>query len=166
MLSGNAGDDGRTCSGGVDRHCSRRWSLVGLLFAQHPKAGLGEVTGDGDDCAAMSFTGSELCAQQPAQERRPNRHVLRLQRSQRRSECSSQQDYHSSQSECTAADENGNRGVWVNDADTHQDSNGQWVDNDGRPDSAVSTNTNGGGDPPLSGDFSFNMTSNQFIAMM
>lgn len=78
----------------------------------------------------------------------------------------SQQDYHSSESECTAADENGNRGVWVNDADTHQDANGQWVDNDGRPDSAISSNTNGGGNPPLSGDFSFNMTSDQFIAMM
>ena len=41
-------------------------------------------------------------------------------------------DYHSSQSECETADENGNKGTWINDAETHQDENGDWVDNDGR----------------------------------
>jgi RHS repeat-associated protein len=46
----------------------------------------------------------------------------------------SQFDYHSSQSECETADENGNKGTWIKDAETHQDENGDWVDNEGRPD--------------------------------
>ena len=45
----------------------------------------------------------------------------------------SQFDYHSSQSECETADENGNKGTWINDAETHQDENGNWTDNEGRP---------------------------------
>jgi RHS repeat-associated protein len=44
----------------------------------------------------------------------------------------SQFDYHSSQSECETADENGNKGTWINDAETHQDENGNWTDNEGR----------------------------------
>jgi RHS repeat-associated protein len=72
----------------------------------------------------------------------------------------SQFDYHSTQNECTAVDENGNRGQWVDDAYTH---NG--ADDAGRPDDAVSSNTKSGS-IPLRGDFSFNMTSGQFIAMM
>jgi RHS repeat-associated protein len=76
----------------------------------------------------------------------------------------SQQDYHSSESECTATDENGNRGVWVNDAATHQDSTGQWVDNDGRPDSAISTNTTAA--PMQNGTFTSNMSMTGFISMM
>ena len=46
---------------------------------------------------------------------------------------SSQWDYHSSQSECETADENGNKGVWTNDDFTHPDANGDMVDDDGRP---------------------------------
>ena len=45
----------------------------------------------------------------------------------------SQWDYHSSQSECETADENGNRGLWTNDDETHQTPDGDWVDNDNRP---------------------------------
>ena len=40
---------------------------------------------------------------------------------------SSQFDFHSSQSECEAVDENGNQGHWINDAETHQDENGDWL---------------------------------------
>ena len=32
---------------------------VGLALQQHPKAGLGEMAGDGDDSAAMAFVGRE-----------------------------------------------------------------------------------------------------------
>jgi hypothetical protein len=45
----------------------------------------------------------------------------------------SQWDYHSSQSECETADENGNKGQWINDDETHQTPGGDWVDNDNRP---------------------------------
>jgi RHS repeat-associated protein len=76
----------------------------------------------------------------------------------------SQQDYHSSQGECTAKDENGNRGVWVNDAATHLDANGQGVDNDGRPDSAISSNTTAA--PMQNGTFSSNMSMTDFVSMM
>ncbi len=53
----------------------------------------------------------------------------------------------------------------TNDAATHLDANGQGVDNDGRPDSAISSNTTSDS-TPLSGDFSFNMTKAQFVDMM
>lgn len=45
----------------------------------------------------------------------------------------SQFDFHSSQSECETADENGNKGQWINDSETHQTGSGDWVDNDNRP---------------------------------
>jgi hypothetical protein len=48
----------------------------------------------------------------------------------------SQFDYHSSQSECTTPDENGNSGQWINDGATHYTADG-YVDNEGRPDSYV-----------------------------
>jgi RHS repeat-associated protein len=54
---------------------------------------------------------------------------------------SSQFDYHSSQSECTKADANGNSGQWINDSETHQASNGDWVDNDNRPDNYTMSST-------------------------
>ena len=54
---------------------------------------------------------------------------------------SSQFDYHSSQSECEAADKNGNRGQWVNDAETHQDESGDWVDNEGRQENYAMSQT-------------------------
>jgi RHS repeat-associated protein len=56
----------------------------------------------------------------------------------------SQYDFHSSESECTTPDENGNSGQWINDAGTHQDENGDWVDNDDRSSSyMMSTNAIG-----------------------
>jgi RHS repeat-associated protein len=45
----------------------------------------------------------------------------------------SQYDYQSSQSECETPDENGNSGQWINDDETHQTPDGDWVDNDNRP---------------------------------
>jgi hypothetical protein len=45
---------------------------------------------------------------------------------------SSQFDYQSSESECTAPDANGNTGQWINDAATHYTAQG-WVDDDNRP---------------------------------
>jgi RHS repeat-associated protein len=45
----------------------------------------------------------------------------------------SQWDYHSSQSECETADENGNSGQWTNDAYTHPTASGDWADDDNRP---------------------------------
>lgn len=57
-----------------------------------------------------------------------------------------QWDYHSSQSECAATDENGNQGQWINDDQTHQTSDGDWVDNDNRPDNfTLNVNTPPGG---------------------
>jgi RHS repeat-associated protein len=43
----------------------------------------------------------------------------------------SQFDYHSSQADCEAPDENGNVGQWTKDAETHYTASG-WVDNDNR----------------------------------
>lgn len=48
-------EPGRTCLGRVDPDGSRHWRVVGLLFAQHPIASLGEMAGDGDDGTAMSL---------------------------------------------------------------------------------------------------------------
>ena len=56
----------------------------------------------------------------------------------------SQFDYHSSQSECTKPDENGNSGQWINDGATHYTADG-YVDNDGRPDNyVINANVNSG----------------------
>jgi hypothetical protein len=52
-------EPGRALLGHVDGRRSRTWRLVGLLLAQHPVACLGEMAGDGDDGAAMSFAGGE-----------------------------------------------------------------------------------------------------------
>jgi hypothetical protein len=50
---------GRTCSRRVAAGRARFWSLVGLPLAQHPVAGFGEVSSDGNDGPAMSLAWRE-----------------------------------------------------------------------------------------------------------
>ncbi len=54
----------------------------------------------------------------------------------------SQFDYHSSRGECTAVDENGNQGQWIDDAYTHGG-----FDDAGRPDSAVGADSQASNSP-------------------
>ncbi len=61
----------------------------------------------------------------------------------------SQYDFHSSSGECTAADENGNKGQWIDDAYTHNGS-----DDDNRPQEGVSamSSTSAPSTPPSASD--------------
>jgi RHS repeat-associated protein len=73
---------------------------------------------------------------------------------------SSQFDFHSSSSECAQ-----NGGQFVNDAYTHQDASGNSVDDDGRPNVAVSSITDGT-NVQLTGQFKVNMTMLEFTTVM
>ena len=52
-------EPGRPCSVRVAADGAWTWSLVGLPFAQHPIAGLGEMAGDGHSGAAMPLARSK-----------------------------------------------------------------------------------------------------------